>query len=84
MACEELKEKYQHREDRIKSMCKAISATLQTKILVSVARNGTARFEIIGQRIKRASDYIQDEFCKVHLYYMYFPIVEFLEIVFIT
>ena len=65
MAHEDLKEKYQRREDRIRSMCNAISANLQTKISVSVARNGTARFEIVGQRIKRANQYIQDEFCKV-------------------
>lgn len=60
---EELKDKYHHRGDRITSMCKAISRTLQTKIFVSVARNGTVRFEIVGQRIKQASQYIQDEFC---------------------
>ena len=63
MGLEELKTKYHRREDRIKSMCKAISQRLQTKIFASVARNGTVRFELVGQRIRQASQYIQEEFC---------------------
>ena len=60
---EKLKDVYHYREDRIKSMCKAISQTLQTKIFVSVARNGAVRFEIVGRKIKQASRYIEEEFC---------------------
>ena len=52
-------------------MCKAISQSLQTKIYVSVAPNGTVRFEFVGQRIKRAQEYIMGEFCKVFYHYYY-------------
>lgn len=60
---ENLKEKYRNRADRIKSMCKAISQTVHTKIYATVNPNGTVRFEFVGTRIKRAQQYVEDEFC---------------------
>lgn len=51
-------------------MCKAIGAYTQTNISVQVTRNGTARFEVLGSRIKFTKEQILKEFCEVtsHVY----------------
>lgn len=46
-------------------MCKAIADTTQTHVSVEMFPNGEIRVEVIGHRLKKAIEYIVDEFCKV-------------------
>ena len=46
-------------------MCKAIAGATHTHVTVEMFPNGDIRFEVVGHRLKKAIEYIVEEFCKV-------------------
>lgn len=67
IAPEKLRDKYVHYFDRVKSLTKAIESCRRTAITVSLKRNGTIEFIIVGGTIgvNRTLDDVKYEFEKV-------------------